>query len=333
MQTKSRKFLSVLLALLMMAGVIAVAPITASAAGPIEVSTSTELGEAIDSAVDGDIIKLTSDITCSANLSFGFVSITIDLNGKTLTCADGLEIEDGELLLADPNNGALNVRMGDVDSTALYVVNGKAEVTSVSVTGDLMAAIGAGDGGEITVYGNVTCTGTTSGIGAYAALNSKITINGTLTVDSGFTYIRVEDTLKTQAQYEATSTYPYLTYKGTHGSDTSYVYVKDASAFKAVTVTGGTGSGNYLPSAAVAIVATVPAGQLFDKWTATGVTLTEAQKTNASTSFTMPNNAVSVTASFKDAKGIFGTKARWTGEWWHYLLFFACFGFIWMWFI
>ena len=31
-------------------------------------------------------------------------------------------------------------------------------------------------------------------------------------------------------------------------------------------------------------------------------------------------------------KGIFGTNAKWYGEWWHYLLFFLCFGFIWMWF-
>jgi len=30
--------------------------------------------------------------------------------------------------------------------------------------------------------------------------------------------------------------------------------------------------------------------------------------------------------------GIFGTNAKWYGAWWHYLLFFFCFGFIWMWF-
>lgn len=31
-------------------------------------------------------------------------------------------------------------------------------------------------------------------------------------------------------------------------------------------------------------------------------------------------------------KGIFGTNAKWYGEWWHYVLFFLAFGFIWMWF-
>ena len=29
-------------------------------------------------------------------------------------------------------------------------------------------------------------------------------------------------------------------------------------------------------------------------------------------------------------KGIFGINAKWYGEWWHSLLFFLCFGFIWM---
>jgi len=31
--------------------------------------------------------------------------------------------------------------------------------------------------------------------------------------------------------------------------------------------------------------------------------------------------------------GIFGTSARWYGEWWHYVLFFLSFGWIWMWLV
>jgi len=31
-------------------------------------------------------------------------------------------------------------------------------------------------------------------------------------------------------------------------------------------------------------------------------------------------------------KGIFGTNPKWYGAWWHYLLFFIGFGFLWMWF-
>ena len=330
MQTKSRKFLSVLLTLLMMAGVIAVAPVMASAA-TVSVATATELGNAIDSASNGDIIKLTADITYNGNLSFGYVSIILDLNGKTLNFTDGLAIEDGELLLADPANGALNVSCSD--NHTVMVFNGKAEMTNVNCSDVGSTAVHANEGSEIIIYGNVTNTGTGSGCGVSAANSSTVRIDGTIAVGSSSTYIWVEDTDKTQAQYEVTSAYPYLTYKGINGTDTSYVYVKNPTAWKAVTVTGGTGGGNYLPGAAVAIVATVPAGKVFDKWTATGVTLTEAQKASASTSFTMPAGAVTLTAGFKDAKGIFGTKARWTGEWWHYVLFFLCFGFIWMWFI
>ena len=40
---------------------------------------------------------------------------------------------------------------------------------------------------------------------------------------------------------------------------------------------------------------------------------------------------VTVTVARGPAKGIFGTNAKWNGAWWHYLLFFFCFGFIWMW--
>ena len=42
--------------------------------------------------------------------------------------------------------------------------------------------------------------------------------------------------------------------------------------------------------------------------------------------FTLTVNAVT------PARGIFGTNPKWYGAWWHYLLFFFCFGFIWMWF-
>jgi len=83
----------------------------------------------------------------------------------------------------------------------------------------------------------------------------------------------------------------------------------------------------------VSIAATVPAGKVFDKWTATGVTLSSPG--SASTSFTMPANAVTVTASFKDApasaKKIFTTK--YDSNFWNWLLFIVCFGWIWMWFV
>jgi hypothetical protein len=37
------------------------------------------------------------------------------------------------------------------------------------------------------------------------------------------------------------------------------------------------------------------------------------------------------TARLTPPRGIFGTQPMWTGEWWHYILFFIGFGWIWMW--
>jgi hypothetical protein len=68
----------------------------------------------------------------------------------------------------------------------------------------------------------------------------------------------------------------------------------------AVTVTGGTGSGNYAEGAVVAVTAdTAPPGKKFDKWvTADGVTF--ANENAVSTSFIMLAKAVTVKATFKD---------------------------------
>ena len=69
----------------------------------------------------------------------------------------------------------------------------------------------------------------------------------------------------------------------------------------AVTVTNGTGGGNYAAGATVSITANEPAtGKVFDKWTTTdGVTF--ANENTATTTFTMPANDVTVTATYKDA--------------------------------
>ena len=44
------------------------------------------------------------------------------------------------------------------------------------------------------------------------------------------------------------------------------------------------------------------------------------------------NNAIAALKNNTEPKGIFGTNPKWSGAWWHYLLFFFCFGFLWMWF-
>jgi hypothetical protein len=76
---------------------------------------------------------------------------------------------------------------------------------------------------------------------------------------------------------------------------------KDAPATTyALTVIGGSGDGNYAADTQVPIVANTPAnGKIFDKWTSNSGSFADA--TSAATTFTMPANAATVTATYKDA--------------------------------
>ena len=67
-----------------------------------------------------------------------------------------------------------------------------------------------------------------------------------------------------------------------------------------MTVNGGTGGGEYAEGDTVTITATVPNGQRFTGWTVNegGVTLDDAS--SATTTFTMPAQAVTVTANFQN---------------------------------
>ena len=126
--------------------------------------------------------------------------------------------------------------------------------------------------------------------------------------------------------------------KGAGGAGWLNLHAAGPAAYT-LTVVNGTGSGSYEAGAVVPITAdAAPEGQVFDKWTATGGG-TFADANSASTTFAMPANAATVTAAYKGGgtppppeKGIFGTNPRWTGAWWHYVLFFVGFGFLWMWF-
>jgi len=78
--------------------------------------------------------------------------------------------------------------------------------------------------------------------------------------------------------------------------------VKDSmNSGYALTVTGGSGSGNYEENASVTVVASdAPDGKAFSKWTGDGASL--LSNTSAATvTFTMPANDVTLTATYIDA--------------------------------
>ena len=91
----------------------------------------------------------------------------------------------------------------------------------------------------------------------------------------------------------------YVRYKETGTSEASdYAEVK--VALNSVTVVGGTGGGKYVAGTTVTVKVTVPKGKTFESWSFTGVVLNTAQLTQQEITFTMPENDVVLTASFKD---------------------------------
>lgn len=66
-----------------------------------------------------------------------------------------------------------------------------------------------------------------------------------------------------------------------------------------VTVNNGSGGGNYAAGATVTITATVPGGQRFTGWTVNEGSVILDNASSATTTFTMPARAVTVTANFE----------------------------------
>ena len=90
----------------------------------------------------------------------------------------------------------------------------------------------------------------------------------------------------------------YVRYKETGTSEASdYAEVK--VALNSVTVVGGTGGGKYAAGTTVTVKVTVPKGKTFESWSFTGVVLNTAQLAQQEITFTMPENDVVLTASFK----------------------------------
>lgn len=84
---------------------------------------------------------------------------------------------------------------------------------------------------------------------------------------------------------------------------------------------------------AITLPAPTKAGFTFKGWSTSNGGNVAYQ---AGTSYAV-NSSVTLYAVWEEnqqpSRGFWGTHPRWTGAWWHYVLFFAGFGFIWMWFI
>jgi len=223
-----KKALSALLAAVMVLGLAAVMPITAHAA-TLTANDETSLRTALTNAVSGDTIRLTANITYPDFIGINGKTVTLDLNGKTLSVNNYIYLNgSAKLLLLNPDDGQFNVScdIPEQSVAGVFGVGSKLEVTNVNYTGVAnvaSTAVTTYNGGEITAYGNVTSNDT----GAWAGNGGKITINGTLTVPADNTYIKLFNgttTAKTAADYETNTTKEgYRTY--TDGSSTVWVKI------------------------------------------------------------------------------------------------------------
>ncbi|GHU79786.1 hypothetical protein FACS1894191_3390 [Clostridia bacterium] len=152
------------------------------------------------------------------------------------------------------------------------------------------------DGGTFTTSQSVTLSTATGGAAIYYTTDGTAPTIGSTLYGGAFT---LSDTATVKAIAVKTGM--------TDSAVLSVAFTKQTGetppTLYALTVNGGTGSGDYAAGAQVTITANAaPSGQVFDKWTATGGG-SLANANSASTTYTMPGNAATVTATYKAATG------------------------------
>ena len=249
MKNKSKKILSTLLAVMMVFGLFAAMPLTASAADPVCSIGSVQydnLDAALAAVPTGGtsptVIKLLADITPTAIATISNKKITFDLNGKNLILTDNLVIQ-ADSHVDYTGSGKFEVKRfvtsagNGGSSNGVFVSGG----STCRLTGVSMVIFAAGSdrsaygvycqsGSTVTVDGNVSAKSNgapgSKGIGIRAINNgSTVTVNGTITADT--TYVQFDGTSKSETDKTVPTTKPgYFEY--TDGK--SVVWVKEPSA-------------------------------------------------------------------------------------------------------
>jgi len=181
MKMNAKRFLSVVLCVVLL---ITLMPISAWAA-TVQVDNPDDFKLALDNAADGDVIKLTGDITYAVDITSPAISIrgktiTFDVGAFTLnvvnTSGQGLDVGAGGVVNLEKTTGAFNVTSQSNHSDCVYAHDGgKATVTNAISTG-----IGSSGAGAIGTGSKITVTGAAQGSYSGVAANN----GGTVTVGS-----------------------------------------------------------------------------------------------------------------------------------------------------
>ena len=165
---KNRRFLSMLLTLVMVLSMFASIPFAAQAAGTVKVSDWSGLQNAIKKASSGQVIQLGADITCKKNggdqIKVDKKTVTIDLNGHTLDRNRDKQDDDGHVIEVK-NNSTLTIidSVGGGKITGGYAKRGGGVNVSSNSTLVIESGTITGNqakwGGGIYVHGTLTMNG------------------------------------------------------------------------------------------------------------------------------------------------------------------------------
>ena len=207
--------------------------------------------------------------------SFGVVGDSNVSNNTWKLTLEGTE----NTLGANKTNGKTSLTAGY--SAENLIISHSAATTLTDAT--QVSAMLTDSYGTVLYYGSVNSDTT--------ATSSTVTIPAGLAVGTYSLYVFAEDV-------NTGNLTDYATALGTAIS----INVNAAPSTYAVTVNNGTGDGNYEENATVTITAdAAPSGQHFKEWTgADSLNFTSGSKTSATATFTMPANAVEVTATYEN---------------------------------
>ncbi|MDR1376612.1 MAG: hypothetical protein LBJ22_03795 [Synergistaceae bacterium] len=232
-------------------------------------------------------------------ISGSTITVTVGGNGQGIVSHGDIDISDSKITATVGNNGVgiasdNNIDIRDSKITATVGADGVGIVSfgNIGISGGAVVTVAAGET-AIRLRGNgqtVSVRGPGSKIEAGeggTAIDATNATDITITVADGGAVVVVHN--GTAINPPGTN----VTGDGTGSVGIAYV----------LNVTGGTGSGSYIPETSVPITANpAPYGQVFDKWT--GGESSEFGNANAaSTTFTMCDRDATVTATYKSNGG------------------------------
>ena len=221
------------------------------------------------------------------------ISITLNYNDSSTQPVNAGDVEYwyGDVQITNPENYVFGTELiGDVNITVKYA--GLETTMTVKVVGhEITFNANGGTGemakaeyvGEYTLPDCTFCAPTGKQFKAWSVGGVEKAAGDKITVTANTTVTAVWENI------------PAATYK--------------------VTVTNGTGGGNYAAGATVSITANeASTGEMFDKWEVVSGSITLADANSATTTFVMPAGAVSVKATYKAAPHTHSYGSDWKSD-------------------